>query len=391
MSPEVSIILTVYNMESCLRQTMASVVGQTFTDLEIICIDDGSTDASLSILQEYAAVDERIRIVSRENKGQGASRNEGLELAQGEYVMLLDADDIYDTTMVGKLAARAMQSDADVVVCRAVELDDASGRQRSILWTARADWMPAHDPFSGLEMADCLLLGFIGWPWDKLYKRSFIEENALRFPPLANSEDLYFVFLSLVLAQRISFVDEELIEHRVGRSGSVSNSRTAEPCAFYEGICMLKERLQQSDELWPAFKWGFLNWALDYTLWNIEYMADGAARAQMIGCLANGEFAELELDRHAKAYFNLRPDVYERYEALMDQASKAASAGTLADASEKHPAMRLPAAFFSEAKDNGWHAAIDKTTAKLKGQDASERAGNKVERGQVYFPQESQL
>lgn len=140
-------------------------------------------------------------------------------------------------------------------------------------------------------------------PWDKLYRRSFLVENGLRFPPLPNSEDLFLVFLSLVLADRITVVDSVLIHHRMNRSGSVSNSRLTYPEAFYQSIVLLKEALKTRTDRYDELEWGFLNWALHFTLWNIASMDPGAIREILLNKLLAGGYGELEVFAHGHDYF----------------------------------------------------------------------------------------
>ena len=93
MAPKVSVVLPVYNVGKYLRQCMDSIVGQTLEEIEIICVDDGSSDDSPQILQEYARKDPRVRVICQQNQGAGAARNHGLSVAQGEYLSFLDSDD----------------------------------------------------------------------------------------------------------------------------------------------------------------------------------------------------------------------------------------------------------------------------------------------------------
>ena len=91
--PKISIIIPVYNVEKYLEQCLKSVINQTFKDIEIICINDGSTDNSLEILEAFQKQDERIKIINKQNEGQGIARNEGLKVAKGEYISFIDPDD----------------------------------------------------------------------------------------------------------------------------------------------------------------------------------------------------------------------------------------------------------------------------------------------------------
>ena len=113
--PKISVIIPVYNAEQYLRKCLDSVVSQTFRDIEIICVDDGSTDGSGAILDEYAAKDNRIVVIHQANAGVAAARNTGLKSAQGEYLAFLDSDDAYNPQLCELAYNRACQSGADIV------------------------------------------------------------------------------------------------------------------------------------------------------------------------------------------------------------------------------------------------------------------------------------
>lgn len=317
-TPEISIILPVYNGEEYLDETLESILGQSFRDFELICVDDGSTDRTPQILERTRAQDSRVVIHRQENMGPGASRNQGLDLAKGRYVVMLDADDIYDLSMLEKLHTSALANQSDVVICRSDEMDDTTRKISPAWWTLNINQVPPFEPFSASDMPDFAFSAFIGWPWDKLYRREFIEKHQLRFPELSNSEDLFFIFLSIVKAEKISIVDESLIHHRINRAGSVSGSRAKAPLDFYRSTCLLKETLKR-DGLYETFSWGFLNWAFQYMVWNIETMTDAGARATQLKALANNGFPELEISIHSPGFFSLDTSIYGRYLALLKE------------------------------------------------------------------------
>ena len=117
MSPKVSVIVPVYNVSEYLGQCLDSILLQTLQDIEVICVNDGSTDDSLDILQGYAMFDERLKIISQENAGAGAARNNGIKHATGEYIICLDSDDFFEPDMLEKMVAKAEEDGSDVVVC----------------------------------------------------------------------------------------------------------------------------------------------------------------------------------------------------------------------------------------------------------------------------------
>ena len=115
---KVSVILPVYNEEKYLPQCLDSICGQTLREIEIICVDDGSTDSSPQILEGYAKKDARVKLIRQENQFAGVARNKGMSYATGKYLSFLDADDYYAPEMLEKMAEEAEKNKADIVICR---------------------------------------------------------------------------------------------------------------------------------------------------------------------------------------------------------------------------------------------------------------------------------
>ena len=116
-SPLVSVIVPVYNVERYLNRCLNSIISQTFKDIEIICVNDGSTDTSLKILKEYQKIDNRIIVINKENEGVSKSRNKGIEVAKGEYIVFVDSDDWINLDMVEYMYNKAKNTDTDIVMC----------------------------------------------------------------------------------------------------------------------------------------------------------------------------------------------------------------------------------------------------------------------------------
>ena len=122
----VSIVVPVYKSEKYIKECLDSLLNQSYSDLEIICVNDGSTDDSLSVLESYASADTRIKLYTKQNEGKGAAsaRNLGLSHATGTYVMFLDSDDFFESDMIESLVSRAEEFSLDLVVCSADRYDD---------------------------------------------------------------------------------------------------------------------------------------------------------------------------------------------------------------------------------------------------------------------------
>ena len=133
---KVSVIIPVYNVEPYLKQCMDSVVGQTLKDIEIICVDDGSTDGSLDILKEYATEDSRIQIIEQKNAGAGAARNNGMRHATGKYLSFLDSDDFFEPRMLEKAYDLAEKDQADFV---SIQIRPVSYREETVCFSRLGD------------------------------------------------------------------------------------------------------------------------------------------------------------------------------------------------------------------------------------------------------------
>lgn len=271
-----SIIIPVYNIEQHLRQCLDSVVSQTLDDLEIICVDDGSTDTSLQILEEYAAEDDRLQVISQKNSGPGAARNAGFERATGEFVIFLDSDDWFEPDFLELMTQKAEQTEADITICRAVEFDTQTGREFPSEWMLKSRYVPG-ESFAPGDIAKHIFQFTYGWPWDKLYRTLFLRKERFQYPNLPNSEDVVYVFASLAAAKTLAVTDRTLVHHRVNRRSSVSNSLHRNPNAPCRAVRLLEKELLERG-LYSSFKQSFLNWSMDFLVWGISDIGDKAVQ-----------------------------------------------------------------------------------------------------------------
>ena len=228
--PKVSVIIPIYNVEEYLRACLDSVLNQTLGDIEIICVDDGSTDCSAKILAEYAKDDRRIRVITQSNIGAGAAQNTGLAIAQGQWVSFLDADDVFDSKMLSDMVVAGESENADVVACSEKKRGDIFFRWR-------------------------------GWAWDKLFKRDFIMRQMLEFQNLPVSNDLFFTYSALALSSKTVAVANDYVFHRK-RAGSVETTRDRAPLAPLEAVKALHARIGMVD--------GFARWIPEFLFWHIN-------------------------------------------------------------------------------------------------------------------------
>jgi len=260
--------MPVYNGEDCLRECLDSICAQTLRDIEIICVDDGSSDGSLAILDEYASKDKRIRVIAQPNSGAAAARNKGIAIASGEYLSVLDSDDRFEPDMLEKMVARARSADAQIVICRCEGFEDGTEKPVPMMWSLQDKFVPS-EVFSAEDMGDALFFFTQGWAWDKLYRMSFVRENGLEFQNLKSSNDMLFTFLSLALAQRITVMNNVFIHQRRGCSTSISATRRKNCDCFYQALLGLRNGLERRG-IMERFRKAFDNLCVFFSMWHFE-------------------------------------------------------------------------------------------------------------------------
>ena len=233
--PKISIIVPVYNVEQYLPQCLDSIINQTFKDIEIICINDGSTDNSIKILEQYAQRDSRIKVLNQENQGLSVARNNGIAQATGEYVSFIDSDDFIHLEFLETLYQAIIQSNCDIAGC-----DFLKVYSNEIPVKKNAKFKKY------VSALDVLLnkKNFIHFNvWNKLYKREIIKD--IQFV-----ENLYFedwVFNLCVFAQNTSFawINAKLYGYRIS-SNSIMRSQFNEKKLqdYVRGIEIIAEYFQ---------------------------------------------------------------------------------------------------------------------------------------------------
>lgn len=219
----VSVIVPVYNADSYLDQCLRSLICQTLKEIEIIIVNDGSTDASLRIINEYAMKYPWIMVVHQENKGLSVARNTGIKIASGEYIGFVDSDDWVTADMFERSYQRGKLDDADIVIANAGVYFEKEERLCEFwdrkLWDVFPDDIKnrAIDP---MEYSQVFLLEPAAWR--RLYRRSFLEKYDLRFLEGKIFEDMPFHFQTLLLTNRISLLDQCLYYYRIGNQGKIT-------------------------------------------------------------------------------------------------------------------------------------------------------------------------
>lgn len=241
---KVSAIIPVYNVAKYLRQCLDSLVGQTLRDIEIICVDDGSTDGSGAILDEYAAKDSRVRAIHQANAGAGAARNVGLNLARGDYLFFADPDDWMREDLLMSLHRCAASADADVVVAGYVKHANATGRES--VQMPRREW-PVKEVFSSCDIPTKIFNLSRHTVWDKLFKRAFVAGRKICFQQTPRFNDMFFCDCSLALAKRITVCRYAGYVHRIGRPGGLQATKSMTPFVLVDAYDALARRLRDEN------------------------------------------------------------------------------------------------------------------------------------------------
>ena len=236
-TPLLTVIIPTYNIERYLRQCLDSVVNQTYKNLEIIIIDDNSSDSTPDIIKEYAANDARIKTVFHtKNHGPGNTRNEGLELATGDYVTFMDHDDWQDLDKYQKMMAKAAEHAADIVFCGAQEYDQLSDKTSSNYYSPPHAFIggACHKFDRNTDRGSLYRLPYP--PWAKVVSRGLLEVSMARFTENNNKfDDIQFHFLLCAFARCVVYIDEPLVTHRFFPA-SISGRASSRKDMFFDVI-----------------------------------------------------------------------------------------------------------------------------------------------------------
>ena len=298
---KISVILPVYNVEKYLRQCLDTIIGQTLREIEILCVDDGSTDNSARILEEYAQKDQRIKIYTQKNAGAGAARNLGLRHASGKYLSFLDSDDFFEPDMLEEAYRQAERYEAEMVVFRSNQYLTEKDEYKETPWTLRKQELPPYAPFGHRQMTDNIFKVFVGWAWDKLFLKAFIDEKKITFQEQRTSNDLFFVFSAVATARKIAIVDRVLAHQRRDAKDSLSKTREKSWNCFYVALTALRERMKQ-EGLYNEVEKDFINYALHFSLWNLNTLAE-PTQTTLRGKLLEEWFTDLGITGKGRDYF----------------------------------------------------------------------------------------
>lgn len=265
----VSIIVTTYNIEQYVEQCLASVAAQTLSEIEVLVVDDGSSDSTPAKIEAFCAKDPRfVPVLLGENSpgGVATAANAGLDRATAPWVGFVDGDDFVEPTMFQQLVEAATANDTDLAMCQYMEIDDATGERKNPADAHR--WADLDRDVYRLDVENRkAFLRFISVPWRKLYRRDLIEDNKIRFPVGDYFyEDNPFHWFTILSADSIALVPAVLCYHRMGRSGqtmSTADARLFQIFRHHDTIyAWLTER-----RLLDAYETSLIGWVISQLEW----------------------------------------------------------------------------------------------------------------------------
>lgn len=242
---KVSVIVPIYNGEKYLEECLDSICNQTLTEIEIICVDDGSTDKSYEILEEYKRNDNRIKLFRQCNLFAGAARNLGKANARGEYLVFWDCDDFFELTALEKMYHRITETDADICVCGGKRY--YQNAEKLYPWPGYMNKKRVPAEVFNRETNEEYILNFTNEAtWNKMFRRSFVEDRELDFQGIRNGNDVYFVVNALCMAEKIAWIEEPLVNYRVNQENSLVGTLSKSALTPFQAWIDTAENLKEN-------------------------------------------------------------------------------------------------------------------------------------------------
>lgn len=303
---KVSVVVAIYNSEKYLEQTIGSICAQTLKEIEIICVDDGSTDGSVRLLEKLAENDGRIKILYQTEKSDGAAlaRNLGVSCAEGEYVSVLDSDDFFEPDMLEKAYLKAKDTGAEIVIYDGDIYDEVLNTIRETGMILRKEFLPENkDVFAPTDNAEKLFFMTIGAAWNVLFSNDLIKREKLKFQSFHHADDFGFVYMGFATATSIAILQHKLVHYRSNNPNSQAANLEKWPEAAAGAFVQLKQDLENK-EIFDTFQVTFTEIALHYFELYLNRMISYTAYEHLYLSWKNKYISELALEQIEDEKFN---------------------------------------------------------------------------------------
>ena len=263
MDELISVIVPFFNSEKYIWKCLDSIKNQTYTNFEVICVDDGSTDGSLSIVNTFSKVDSRFKVMKIKKSNAGVARNYGIDNASGKYVIFLDSDDFFELNLLERSYEVVVADRSDFCIFGVNAYNDNSEKNMSLYKIPISKFRT--QPIDVENNINRINLLNRGVPWDRLYRMNYIKKNNLRFQSIKRCNDTSFSTCAILLSKRISVVEEILLHHRMDNSGSLQSNISETPLIYAQtAIYTFEEMVKRNIEEKRMFA------AIDFVVQRIE-------------------------------------------------------------------------------------------------------------------------
>ncbi len=265
------------NASATIGDALASLARQDLPDFELIVVDDGSTDETAAIVRQWCARDVRMRLVAQPHASAGAARNAGMREAQGECLLFLDADDVFEPSLLSYLYAAATETGADVVVCNAdcFTTDPAHPAKR---WDMGRNEL-AMGLYGADELRPRLYQCTSPMVWNKLFRTDAVRTLGVQFQDQPRFNDAYFTIMMLAHARTICKIDNVLVHYRVEAGESLVDKEVEEPLCDLAAFDAARTQLQAEGLLAGPLKQSFDNLCINTVTWRLSHFARKSERA----------------------------------------------------------------------------------------------------------------
>lgn len=315
MMIKVSVIIPVYNSHKYFEQCLDSILNQTLKEIEVICVDDGSTDDSVKMIKNYQKKDSRVKLIKQKNQYAGAARNNGLKIACGEYVVFVDSDDFFEKDMLQSMYEKAVKDNAQICLCSGRIFNESTGEYKDAPHYLNVKFLPKKTPFSADDISARIFNAIAPNPWTKMFKKEYIDLNHFEFQQIKKTNDLFFVYSALACAESITYVNKQFVNYRTGNGQSLQGGTGELTLDFYTALFGLRKELI-SKGLFQKFEQSFENRALSTCLYVLNRAVSKENYMAVADKLRTKYFYKLGVLGHSSGYFYIKKDFYKLLDVM---------------------------------------------------------------------------
>lgn len=281
----ISIIMPVYNAAEFLKDSIEDVLVQTYRDFELICVDDGSTDESNIILDEFAEKDSRIIVIHQENGGGGAARNTGMSIASGKYLLFLDADDRFEDCLLNECLSKAEEMQCDILTFNADTFDNETGERKPAPWLVKnkTDTIKGN-PFRSINTT----------VWNKIFRKEYIVDKGLHFQTNRIVDTMSFVGAAIFGTSKIAILHKVLLHYRTNNRNSIIANSDKYPLDIYFALDELNRYISEYQYTSEKLSY-YYEFAIENIRTRLNMFKTYEGFRELYICLHNGGLEDLGL------------------------------------------------------------------------------------------------